>query len=180
MPNYCTSCGAKVEQKHQFCLNCGEKLLSENNNTSSSIPKPPKAEGNNTTAIQPKKSNKIFLISLIAIIAVIIIIIVIVLLYIGRGVIDNRFIGEWEQYDEGYMSLDWNFKNDGSLELNSMNLASWSVKGDQLCIKTNELWDQYLPEETFDEICYNFKFSNNGNTLTLSINGSEYSILIKK
>ena len=180
MPDYCPSCGSKVEKEHKFCLGCGAQLQSEEQQIPIQPQKQPTIQGSNISSMQPKKSNKILFISLIAIIALVIIVVLVVLLFTGGGVIDNRFVGEWEQYDGEFITIDWNFKNDGSLEIMSMDLATWNVKGNQLCIDTNEFWDQYMPEETFDEVCYDFEFSDSGNTLTLSINGSEYSVLTKK
>ncbi len=189
MPNFCPSCGAKVDEGYKFCLSCGAKLQLESTNELSKpeeqvAPAPPPQQPNSqesiTPATQPRRLNKILLMSLIAIIAVIIIIVVIVFMFTGGGVIDNRFVGEWEQSDGGVMTIDWTFKSDGSMEIMGMDLASWNVKGNQLCFKTNEFWDEFMPEGTLDEVCYNFEFSNGGNTVTLSINGSENFILTKK
>jgi len=189
MPNFCPSCGAKVDEGYKFCLSCGAKLQTESTNEPSNpeeqiVPEPPTQQPDSqdsiTQATQPRKSNKILLMSLIAIIAVIIIIVVIVFMFTGGGVIDNRFVGEWEQSDGEVMTIDWTFKSDGSLEIMGMDLASWNVKGNQLCFKTNEFWDEFMQEGPLDEVCYNFEFSAGGNTVALSIEGSENFILIKK
>jgi hypothetical protein len=187
MPNFCPSCGAKVEEGYKFCLSCGAQL--QNADTPpSNMPKdqePPVTQPQQpmqagiTPAMQPKKSNKILFISIIAIIVIVIIAVVIFML-LGGGVIDSRFVGEWEQYDIEFMTMDWNFKNDGSLEIMGMDLATWSVKGNRLCISYDDLWGEYIPEGSLDEVCYNFEFSDGGNTLTLSLDESEYIVLTKK
>lgn len=176
MSNYCPSCGAKVDEGYKFCLSCGAQLYpddAKDSKTSDEL-------NNQVPPSQPRKSNKILLIALIAIIAIIIIIVVVLLL--GGGVIDSRFIGEWEQNDSGMMTIDWNFNSDGSLGIMGMNFATWSVKNNKLCfkVKDNEFWSDFIPEGSLDEVCYNFEFSDGGNTVSLSIDGSENFVLIKK
>ncbi len=188
MPNFCPSCGTKVEEGYKFCLSCGAQLqnagtppsdITKDQEPQVTQQQQPIAQEGISPAMQPKKSNKILLISIIALIAIIIIAVVVFIFLIG-GVIDNRFVGEWEQDDGGFMTMDWNFKNDGSLEIMNMNLATWSVKGNQLCISYDEFMDDYIPEGALDEVCYNFEFSDGDNTLTLSLDGSEYIVLTKK
>ncbi len=186
MPNFCPSCGTKSEEGYKFCLSCGAKLQPENIDDSNKpeekvAPAPPQqqptAQESVTPVVKPRKSNKALYYSLIAIIAVIIIIIVIVIMFSGGGLfnnIDNRFVGEWEQDDE-LMPISWNFKDDGSFEMMDLQFGKWSVHGNQLCITPNSQWDDFSTE-----VCYNFEFSDSGNTVTLSIDGSETFVLIKK
>ena len=189
MPNYCPSCGANLDESYKFCLSCGVKLdISGSNNKKdtnrneepSNAPAAPNSQENIAPSTQSRKSNKVLLMTIIAIIAILIIIVVVVFVFNGDGVIDSRFIGEWEQTDGEFMKIDWTFKSDGSLEIMSMDLASWIVKGNQLCFNTNEFWDDFMPEGSLDEVCYDFEFSNGGNTVTLSIDGSENTILNRK
>lgn len=56
-----------------------------------------------------------------------------------------------------------------------MDVGTWSVSGNQLCIDPSLQWG-----ESSIKVCYNFEFSNNGNTLTLILAGQEYTILTKK
>ncbi|UCF49739.1 MAG: zinc-ribbon domain-containing protein [Thermoplasmatales archaeon] len=187
MPNFCPSCGTKVEEGNKFCLSCGIQLQNTDtppsNKPNSQEPpatqQQPLEQSGITPAIQPKKSKNILFVSIIAIIAIVIIA-VLVFIFLSGGVLDSRFVGEWEQYDAEFMTFDWNFKNDGSLEIMGMDLATWSVKNNQLCISYDELWEEYIPEGSLDEVCYNFEFSDGGNTLTLSLNGSEFTVLTKK
>jgi hypothetical protein len=185
MPNFCPSCGAKVDEGYKFCLSCGAKLQSEDtldsktsneNNTQEHGQQFPPAQQGYTPPTGQKKLNKNLLIVLIAIIVVI----VVVIMLTGGG-IDSRFVGEWEQTGGGLMTIDWTFNNDGSLEIMGMDLAKWSVNGNKLCFETtNDFWDDYMMEGSFDEVCYDFEFSDGGNTVYLSIDGSENLVLTKK
>lgn len=193
MPNFCPSCGTKVEEGYKFCLSCGAQL--QNTDTPpSNIPnsqeppatqQQPLEQSGITPAMQPKKSNKILLISIIAIIAIIIIAVV-VFIFLNRGVIDNRFVGEWEISTGGVDVLNWIFNSDGTLTMTvtdfNMDIATWSVKSNQLCLNMveNEIWGDFLPEGYEDEICYDFVFSNGDNTVSLSVEGSENFVLTKK
>jgi hypothetical protein len=117
----------------------------------------------------------------IAIIAIIIVIAIVFIVFLGGG-IDSRFVGVWEQSDNGFMPFDWTFNSDGSLEIMGMNFANWNVKGNQICLKMkdNELWGEYIPEGSLDEVCYDYEFSNGGNTVSLSLDGSDFIVLTKK
>jgi len=191
MPNFCPSCGTKVDEGNKFCLRCGSELNSENaensessneNVSQQSSQQVPPTQPQNIPPVQ-KKSNKNLLIALIAIIAIVVIVIVIIF---SSGGLDNRFIGEWEISTGGVDVFNWIFNSDGTLTMTvsdfDIDIASWSVRGNQLCLnmKENELWGDYLPEGYEDEICYDFVFSNGDNTVSLSIEGSENFVLTKK
>jgi hypothetical protein len=191
MPNFCPSCGAKVDEGYKFCLSCGAKLQSEaatnpetsnKNTTHESISQEPTTQ--QSTPPGQKKSNKNLLIVLISII-VLIVVIVIVIMFTGSG-LDSRFIGEWEISSEGSEFFNWVFSSDGSVKMTGVGLdiefATWNVEGNRLCfkMKENEIWGDYLPEAYEDVICYDFVFSNGDNTVSLSIGGSENFVLTKK
>jgi hypothetical protein len=179
MSNFCPSCGTKVEEGNKFCLKCGAQLQTEEASKPENGPNEPIQQVPPTQ----KKSNKNLLIVLVAIIAIIIVI-VLIIMFTGGG-IDNRFVGEWEISSEGVEMFYWIFNSDGSLTMTvagfDMDIASWSVRGNQLCLNMieNNLWGDYLPEGSEGEICYDFIFSNGDNTVSLSIAGSENFVLIK-
>ena len=181
MPNYCPSCGAKVDEGYKFCLSCEAKLETENTPNPENSPEEPIQQG--TMPPAQNKSNKNLLFGLIAIIVIVVVIAVIII--ITGGSLDGRFIGEWEISSDGFETFNWVFESDGTLKMTGMgmniDIASWSVRGGQLCLnmKENELFGDFLPEQYVDEICYDFEFSNGENTLTLSIDGSENLVLYK-
>jgi hypothetical protein len=190
MSNFCPSCGAKVEEGNKFCLRCGAQLnpenISDSGDSNENISQQPSQQDPQTqppiTPSGQKKSNKNLLIALIAIIAIIVIVIVII--FSSRG-LDSRFIGEWEIVSDGFDTFNWIFNGDGSVKMKGMGVdidfATWSVSGNQICLKMleNDIWGSYLPEGYENEICYDFEFSNGGNTVYLSIEGSENFILTK-
>jgi len=193
MPNFCPTCVAKVDEGYKFCVNCGAQLQTENNTEpikseekdSAIPPQQPISKEGYTQPSQPIKSKKFLLIALIAIIAITIIVAVVLILLTG-GVIDNRFVGEWGISDGEFDTLNWFFESDGSVKIIGsgvdIDFATWSVKGSKLCLKMkeNEILGEYIPEEFLDEVCYNFEFSDSGNTVSLSLDGSENLVLTKK
>jgi hypothetical protein len=187
MTNFCPSCGAKVDEVHKFCLSCGANLESGNASNpdkpeekinQESYPPPTPTQQGYVPPNQPKSKKNMF-IALIAII-IIVIIIVVIFKFLGGGVLDNRFVGDWEQYDDGFTSLDWTFNGDGSLEIMGLEIGSWSVEGDKVCLRADEVWDEFIPQGSVDKICYDFEFSDSGNTLTLSIDDGDFTVLTKK
>jgi hypothetical protein len=180
MPNFCPSCGTKVDEGNKFCLKCGAQLNPEstaetgssNENISQQLNQQAPPDQSQNKSPGQKKSNINLLIALIAIIAIVIVIVVIIM-FTGGG-IDNRFVGEWEQ-DDDLMPISWNFKSDGTFEMMGIGFGKWSVHGNQICITPDlELGD------FADDVCYDFEFSNGGNTVSLSIGGSENLVLTKK
>jgi len=190
MPIFCSTCGIKVDDGYKFCLSCGAQLQTEENTEpikseekDITIPsqKPISIEGY-TQPSQPIKSKKFLFITLIAIIAIIIIVAV-VLIFITGGVIDHRFVGEWGISDSDFETFNWYFESDGSLKITGLgadiDFATWNVKGSKLCLKMkeNEIMGEYIPEGFLDEVCYDFEFSDGGNTVSLSLDGSENLVL---
>jgi len=188
MTKFCPSCGTKVDEGNKFCLKCGAQLNPESTaDATSSNENISQQPNQQVPPTQPKdiptgqkKSNKNFLIALIAIIAIVIVIVVIII-FTGGG-IDNRFVGEWEISSDGFDFFYWTFSSDGSLIMEvsgfDIEIATWSVSGNQICLdmRENEFW---VPEGYADEICYDYEFSDGGNTVSLSIEGSENLVLTK-
>ena len=126
------------------------------------------------TPMQPKKTNMKIIMGIIAIIVVVIVVALVIILFVGGGATDSRFVGEWEQFED-YISITWNFKSGGSLEIMDIEAGTWSVSGDKLCINPSSQYGGMSAE-----MCYNFKFSDDGNTLTLTLAGVETAVLTKK
>ncbi len=117
-----------------------------------------------------RKSNKGLIIAIIAIVVVIIVVVLAVVLLLGGS--DSRFVGEWEQ-DSGYgMAVTWNFKSDGKLEVMGMEVGTWSVSGDELCLEFGSEWAELAGGDPSDlKQCVDYEFSDGGNTLTLTQDG---------
>ena len=192
MGKYCPGCGSEIKEGSKFCQNCGAQIQIETISSTfedqvaqpprqqvpvqtppPSLVPPPQQQTGQTQAyapMPPKKSNNKLIATIVAIVVVVVIIGIIYFLFLGSGS-DSRFVGEWEQ-ESGYITVPWIFKSDGSFEFMGIE-GNWRVSGDQLCIET--VW-----EEISGEMCYDYVFSDNGNTLTLTYNGAEYAVLTKK
>ena len=180
MPSYCPSCGAVVKEGSNFCLSCGAKLQKDDTVQTQQPTQSPATQQQiytqpqPITPMQPKKTNMKIIVGIIAIIVVVIVVALVIILFIGGGATDSRFVGEWEQFND-YISVTWNFKSGGSLEIMDIGAGTWSVNGDKLCINPSSQYGGMT-----GEMCYNFEFSNDGNTLTLTLVGIETAILTKK
>lgn len=180
MPNFCSSCGTKIEDGMKFCQNCGAQIQTKETTSTfeeqvaqsqeqsipiqiSPPPIPKKQQQMGQTQayspMQPKKSNMKVIGVIIAFIAVLVVVLIIVFIFLEGT--DGRFVGRWEQEgSSGYASVVWNFQSDGNLNIITETIysgintvtTSWNVKGNQICTP----------------FCYNYHFSDNGNTLTLS------------
>ena len=175
MSKYCPSCGAEVKQGYKFCLSCGAQLKEASAQPPPGQTQvPPPQDLNQPQAyvpMQPKKTNMKLIGMLVAIIVIIIVVVAIVLIFLGGGATDSRFVGEWDSSLYG----TWDFKSGGDLNIMSVNAGTWSVSGDKLCITFNSQWGG-----STEQICYNFEFSNDGNTMKLSLAGVEFGTFTKK
>jgi len=198
MSKFCPKCKLENNDESKFCLNCGTQLgensyqstqtqaqtnsidMQQGNNqaTAPASPPPLSPQGYNQP-MQSKSSNNKLIFAIIAIIVIVVVAAVVLLISGGLGGTDSRFVGTWEQ-DAGYMSIDWVFKSDGKLTIMNMEIAEWSVNGDKLCIKADDAWVQSMPSGSDTETCYNYAFSDSGNTLTLSASGVSTTTLTKK
>ena len=191
MVNYCPSYGSKVEEGFKFCLNCGGQLQQQETVDSG----PPKNKSTQTQSISTNdpvpitpqtmrsaKSNKKLIVVIIAIVTIIIVIAAVVFLFLGSGA-DSRFVGVWElEGGNGFTGSTMTFEGDGDWKMGylgaSFKVGTWNVQGDDFCLKmTNELIDM---GQIIDDIqCYQYEFSNNGNTLALTVLGEDTMVLTK-
>lgn len=200
MPNYCPNCGSEVKEGFKFCLNCGRQLQSEGTEGSSkpneqaarttsidettSVPPPQQSmtQQSYPHIMQPTKSNKKLIMVLIAIVAIVIVISVVVFVLLGSSA-DSRFVGEWElEGGDSFTGSTMTFEGNGDWKMGylgtSFKIGIWSVQGDNIClIMTNEFLD--MDQLLGDTQCYQYEFSNNGNTLTLSATGEDTMVLTK-
>jgi hypothetical protein len=165
MSHYCPHCAVELIEGSKFCSACGKEvdqpLVTDKKSKSQKKEEQPQTSVPLST---PQKSRKKLIIGISAIIiAVVIALVVIVYLLGGTSSFtgaDSRFVGEWEQNSiEG--PLLWKFNSDKTLETGSStgamnNVGTWNIKDTQVCLYNNS-------------VCYTYEFSNNGNTLTLSI-----------
>ena len=193
MGKYCPGCGSEVKEGSKFCQNCGAQIKSENKinsfedqvaqpqkqqtspaQFSPQTPAPPPQQQIGQTQayapIPPKRQNNKLIASVVVIIVVIILIGIIFLLFFG-GVSESRFVGNWEQQG-GYPAI-WTINSDGSFESIGIE-GTWRLNDGKFCIKSDILG------EYAGEICYDYQFSDNGNTLTLSFFGTENLVFTKK
>ena len=179
MAKFCPKCGAEVKQGAKFCAKCGAQMPADATPPPAAPvqqqPTPPPVAPQQTYApTQPKKISTSLIIAIIAIIAIVVVIAIVLMVFMGGGTGgDSRFVGEWEQ--SGLGSVTWNFKGDGSFESMGLSIGSWSVVDNQICITPSSTYGG-----TSAKICYDFEFSGDGNTLTLSMSGYEYATLTKK
>jgi len=194
MGRYCPGCGSEIKEGSKFCQSCGTQIQSDTkiNTFEDQVAQPqtqqtPSAQFPQQTSapaqqqigqtqayapMTPKKAYNKIIASVVVIIVVIVFISIIYFLFLSGGS-DSRFVGDWEQV--GAYPAIWTFNNDGSFESMGFEVATWRINGNQICIKPNEMWEGFTTE-----MCYDFEFSNNGNTLTLSSNGFEFAKLTKK
>jgi hypothetical protein len=186
MSNFCTSCGAKVEEGYKFCLSCGAQIQPESTTelnifegnasqtlstgiTSSESPQQPLSQQEHTPTIKSGKSNKKLVIGIIVFFAIIIVIAIVIFILSG-GATDSRFVGEWiiTNGDETFGSMifegngDWKISYMGT----SMKIGTWRVQGDNLCFEATNFPEGIYPSQIGTQ-CYQYEFTNNKNTLTL-------------
>ncbi len=130
---------------------------------------------------QPKKSNMKLFGIIAAVIAVVVVIAVVLIMVLGSGGFDSdeeNFVGTWE-YSIMEMSVEYKFNSDNTLEIGSMGYTSeagtWKVENGKLVLSMDSGMGQSIDAGTYD-----YNFSNNGNTLTLSMNGAEVMKFNKK
>ena len=163
MAHNCPDCGAELPEGETCCKKCSTQTEEQ---STSSIPSQPQQEQQPKDSVPLSTSSKFskkLIIGMAAIIvAIVIVVLIIVALLSGTGsfgVVDSRFVGEWEQNILGSPIL-WRFNSDGTLETGPSdgpmnNSGAWKVDNTLLCVYDNL-------------VCYTFEFSNNANMVTLN------------
>ena len=164
MSKVCSNCGAELINDSKFCSACGKKVKQQSTPPEPSKPKQDEQQPTPTQVSTTQKSKQKLIIGILGIIIVFVIAIFAIIYLLGATSsfddVDNRFVGEWEQNTVNFPVL-WKFNSDrtlenGSSETEMKNIGTWRVND-------TELW---LFNST---VRYNYEFSNNENTLTLTI-----------
>ncbi len=200
MPNYCPSCGSEVKEGYKFCLNCGGQLQPEgtegpstpneqavqkpsiNETSSVSPPQLPMTQQSYSPTIQPTKSNKKLIMVLIASVVIVVVIAVVVFVLLGSGA-DSRFVGNWQlEGGDGFTGSTMTFEGNGDWKMGylgaSFKIGKWNVQGDNFCLNMTN-WFPEMDYVLGNTQCYQYEFSNDGNTLTLSATGEATMVLTK-
>jgi hypothetical protein len=196
MPNFCQSCGAKVEEGYKFCLSCGAQIRPEGSTkldnsvgnasqtnstgmTSKESPQQPIKQQEYTPTIKSGKSNKKLIISLIAIFAIIIVISIVIFILSGVTT-DNRFVGEWAITNGDVAFGSMIFEGNGDWKIGymgtSIKIGTWSVQGSSFCFEVTDYLEGIYPSQISTQ-CYQYELSNDKNTLTLTAPGETSMIL---
>ena len=129
--------------------------------------------------MQQKKSNKGLIIGIVAAVVVIVVVLIVVMMFFG-GVItggdEAKFYGDWE-YDSGLSTVDFSFHKNKTYEFSSgfiTETGTWEVKNSKLVIESDMIGPGFMSGN------YDYEFSNNDNTVTLSFIGIEVYELTKK
>lgn len=190
MPKKCIKCGASLPDGTKFCTSCGAKVIDSpvppsneinQNQANDASQMPPVQSYQNTQMPQqpPKKSNmKLIAIILAVVVAVVVIVAVLIVVFGGAGIgsEESKFVGTWE-YSVMGMSVQYKFNSDKSLEVGTMGqlakVGTWKVENGKLVLSADSQMTGSVSAGTYD-----YSFSNNGNSLTLTMNG--YGITFNK
>ena len=179
MAKFCPNCGAGLAEGAKFCLGCGAKvegIPAAPAQPEVSQQQPLQSQPQQPMPIQTTKKSKTKLIAVIAIILVAIIVAAVLLLVVLQED-TSKFIGTWNvEYLEGSTNpnLEWTFNQNGTLSSKQPgydpNWYDYEISGGRLCLSSNEYTYYH---------CYDYKFSNGGNSLTLSAGGDTAIVLSK-
>ncbi|MCK4364818.1 MAG: zinc ribbon domain-containing protein [Thermoplasmatales archaeon] len=185
MVKYCPNCGVEVKEGFKFCLGCGAQLQTDAAAQPAQAPAappvqpqqpipPPVAPQQGYAPMPPQKSNMKLIGAIIAIVVIVVVVALVLVLFMGEGISgsDSRFVGEWEQSNEYMSGITWSFKSGGSFESMGIEVGTWRVNGNQVCITPSH-------GGSGAEVCYDYTFSPDGNTLTLSFSGVETELTKK-
>jgi hypothetical protein len=167
MPKFCIKCGNQLPDGVKFCPKCGTSIQqpSTQPTTAPIPPSSPEYQYQQTPIHTPTSTksrfNKKLIFSLIAFVIIVIVVLVVVFVFLGSGA-DSRFVGDWEDN----FGTTYSFKTDKSLHVLGIKVSTWDIKGDQICFTpvSGSSWG-------IGEQCIQYEFTNNGNTLTMTMQG---------
>ena len=205
MSKYCTKCRAEVKEGAKFCNKCGNiipeqtipKETEKKPKDTSNVPQqnqqqiaqpspqqptqpqqipatPMPVQQQTYVPVQQKKSNKKLIAIILTVVIVIVVVLLAVLLLMGD---EGKFYGTWNvEYMTGSSNPDtkWTFSENGKMEsiygTNTPISSTYEIRGGRLCLSFDE-YNYYH--------CYDYEFSNGGNTLTLAVKDITSIRLIK-
>ena len=175
MAKYCSNCGSEITEGAKFCISCSAKIEEKPMKPVEPMPVEPTPQNTQPMMYIPRqppwKSNT----KIIAIVALIVVAVVVVGLFIiFQGNDTNKFVGTWTGAPPGETPAKFQFYPNGVLTI-SQNEQSYSG--------TYEITDgEFIMVMEGQRAIYDYYFSNNGRTLTISpINRpGETAILIKQ
>jgi len=210
MSKYCQFCGKELKKGAKFCQHCGNKIqiekqkpkatkaqaksTSQTTQQPSPTPEPvapqpvtpqpvtpqPATQQPGAAPMQPKKSKTGLIIAIVAIVAVVVVLLIVIFLFLdGGGILggdEAKFYGDWE-YDSGFSIVDFTFHKNNTYEFSAgfiVETGTWEIKNSKLVIESDMIGPGFMSGN------YEYEFSNNDNTVTLSFIGIEVYELTKK
>ena len=186
MPNFCSSCGAKIKGDYKFCLNCGAQIKiqtdqgSFKDQTAQSL-EPQTGQLQTYAPMQPKKSKTGLIIGIIIIVVILVVLLVAAFMFFGGGMTSgsgSEFYGAWETTMGDMMTYEIIFDSDNSLKYSItgyvVEIGTWKVNNNKLNLTID------IPGSEFSSNEYEYEFSDGGNTLELKIDGISNLVLTKK
>lgn len=130
--------------------------------------------------MQQKKSNKGLIIGIVAAVVVIVVVLIVVMMFLGGTIMggdEAKFYGDWEYDVMGLSTADFTFHKNNTYEFSSgfiVETGTWEVKNSKLVIESDMIGPGFMSGN------YEYEFSNNDNTVTLSYIGIDVYTLTKK
>ena len=186
MTNNCPSCGKELKEGAKFCQYCGNKIQAQ---TVPPSPPPQQYQQPPTpqpapAPMQPKKSKTGLIIGIVAVVVVVVVLLVVMLMFFSGGLNlggdEGHFNGTWEQTlgTEPYTTtIQLVFNSDKTYEFKSgfiTETGTWNIKNSKLVIESDMVGAGFISGE------YDYEFSDNQNTLTLSYIGIDVYTFTKQ
>ena len=199
MPNFCSKCGAKIDEDSAFCMMCGTKIkeksepkVEEKKPIKKTVEKdaqPKPATSTPPTPVQiqrqpesqKKKPKTALIIGIVAIIVTIVVVLVVVFVFIFQGGSTNgdggggsgdiiKFYGTWDTS----LAVPFTFNSDTTWDmeiplLGSIQVGYWTIKDNKIHL-TASLSDDW----SYLSGAYEYEFSSDGNTCTLTSTITSY------
>lgn len=202
MPNFCSSCGAKIKGDHNFCLNCGAQIKNKKDTSSfeDQVAQPQKQQAPDQTPptpilppqqqtgqtqayapMPPKKSKTGLIVGIVVIVVILVVLLAVVFMFFGGGLSaedESDFYGTWQATIGDMLNYEMVFNSDNTLEYGIsgyvVDIGTWKVSNNKLVLTIA------IPGSEFSSDEYDYEFSEGGNKLTIKINDIDDWIFTKK